>query len=621
MLAKSISLRINPEKILSNVSPLLLGHFIENMFDCIDPGLHAQVLVSRGFEFPDENGDGVSDPWYPEGNGEFYLDTEKAISPSYSQRIRSLENKEGCGIAQDDLLFHKDESYEGSFWLYAEAPASVQLTVVTESNQVLFSKEYIAVANKWTKYSFCFFSACEQVGKLRISVFGGAEVWLDQVSLMPGNAVCKTWPEVIKYIKKLNPSVMRFPGGCFADCYHWQDGIGEPDFRPARPNAHWDGTEENGFGTDEFIALCRELDCEPMICINFGSGTPEEAAGWVEYCNGAPDSKYGALRAANGHAEPYGVRYWDIGNEAFADWEIGHCDADEYCKRFLDFANAMRKVDPEIKLIACGGDGNSSDQSWNRTLCQKIGHIVDFLGVHNYTPLTEKKYPDPEKQYYAVAGAPVQYENRMRETAKVLQTFAPNMKLAVTEWNCNYQDGSDQEQTMEAAICNAGMINAFFRMGEILPITMISDLINGWPGGIIRSRNGKCFGTPSYHVLSMYAQAKPAALLDCSYSSPGYSAEDVGNLKKTERVPFVDIVACKTEEDQICIFVVNRDLNEGCSVFFPEGMMATSITTITSNGYNDRNTQEEEVIIPQKSEGMFEKLDICPCSVSMIYLG
>ena len=124
--------------------------------------------------------------------------------------------------------------------------------------------------------------------------------------------------------------------------------------------------------------------------------------------------------------------------------------------------------------------------------------------------------------------------------------------LAVTEWNCNYQDGTEQEQTMEAAICNAGMLNAFIRMGSAVHISMISDLINGWPGGIIRSRNGYCYGTPSYYVLAMYAQARPTSLLSCQYDSPDYAAAEVGNLKAFPHIPYLDVAACKTEDERIC---------------------------------------------------------------------
>lgn len=617
---RNIRLQIKADEIAGTISPLLFGQFIENMYDCIDPGLHAQLLVSRGFEYPDSNDDGVSEPWFPEGEGEFALDFSRILAPSYSQRIRCLGEEKPCGIAQSGLALYNGEDYTGYFWLYVEQAVPVRVTVLSEQGAEIFAETYTPEEKAWKRYEFHLHSACDQKVSLHFSVCQAGEIWLDQTSLMPDGAVGHVWPDVMRRIKSLRPSIMRFPGGCFADCYHWRDGVGERDLRPARPNAHWGGTEENGFGTDEFISFCREVNCEPMICVNFGSGTPEEAANWVEYCNGSTDSRYGALRAANGHPEPYGVKYWDIGNEAFADWEIGHCNAEEYCRRFMIFSNAMRKVDPTIRLIACGGDGNSSDQEWNTYLCQGLGQAADYLGIHNYTPLTGAKYPDAREQYYAVVGAPIQYEERMRETERVLRGNSESMRLAVTEWNCNYQDGTYQEQTMEAAVCNGGMLNSFIRLGDMLALTMISDLVNGWPGGIIRSARGKCFGTPSYHVLALYAQAEPTELLACEYHSPTYSAKAVGNLKEMEEIPLIDMVTCRTKDDRLCLFVINRDLENTYTIQLPEGFFASSISTVSAEHFNARNTQNEEKIVPNSIGGEFAEFPVPPCSVNRVYL-
>lgn len=616
-----IDLHLDPDKSLGPISPLLFGQFIENMYDCIDPGLHAQLLQSRGFENPDDNGDGVSDPWVAVGEGVHSLDSAPVLAPSRSQHLRHTGTKAPCGVAQGELLLLEHETYAARFWVYAEKAARVEAAVTAQDDgRTLYQGAFSAMPGRWVRHSFRLRAAHRQRVRFSLSVCDGAEVWLDQTALTPESAVARVWPDVYGYIRSLRPSVIRFPGGCFADSYHWEDGIGPVDSRPARPNGHWGGVEDNAFGTDEFLALCRELDCAPMICVNFGSGTPEEAAHWVEYCNGPADSPYGARRAANGHPAPYGVRYWDIGNEAFADWEIGHCDAAEYCARFTRFAEAMTAVDPGIELIACGGDGNSADQAWNATLSREIGHLAAYLGIHNYTPLTGEKYPDAWAQYYAVAGAPVQYEKRLRETARVIQSQGRLMKLAVTEWNCNYQDGSEREQTMEAAVCNAGMLHAFFRLGEQVPIAMISDLVNGWDGGIIRSRHGMCYGTPTYHVLCLYAQAAPRKLLGCKYAAPCYGAEAVGNLEKADEIPVVDVVACGTADGGRCLFVVNRDLEARAVLHLPRGLTATAVTTIAAADFTAANTWNSETVVPREVRGVWERLDIAPCSVTRVTL-
>lgn len=620
LLTKRIQLNLHREQRETPISPLLFGHFIENMYDCIDPGLYAQVLTSRGFEHPDKNNDGVSEPWYAVGEGEYALDTEKHLAPTYSQRITCSANCIPCGIAQDGLPLHAEQVYSGGVWLYSEYPMTVSAEIYTESGEELYYETWESVPGQWTKKEFEFAARKDEKAKITLLLRSAGTVWFDQASVMPKRAMCTVWPDIMARIRNLHPGIIRFPGGCFADTYHWQDGIGAVDFRPARPNAHWGGTEENGFGTDEFISLCRELECEPMICVNFGSGTPEEAAHWVEYCNGASATEYGALRAQNGHPEPYNVKYWDIGNEVFADWEVGHCNVEEYCARFKSFAQAMRRVDPTIKLVACAGDGNSDDRCWNEAVCTNLEDCCNYLGIHNYTPLTGKPCRDEEKRYYAVAGAPLVYFKRMKETSELLSHCNSKIKLAVTEWNCNYQDGTNQEQTMESAVCNAGMLHAFFRMGEALPIANISDLVNGWPGGIIRSAGGKCYGIPTYHVLSMYAAAQPTTLLKCEYESPLYNADALGNLPAHDGIPTVDIALCKTKDARLCLFAVNRSLEESFELAFSDNYRVNSALVLQGSSQNELNSYENEHIIPREKKVVNDCPVLPPCSVSCIYL-
>lgn len=602
------------------ISPLLFGHFIENMYDCIDPGLHAQLLMSRGFECPDGNADGISEPWYAVGKGVYCMDSETCLAPSYSQRIIGSADAVPCGIAQAGLSLHAGETYIGSIWLYSESGQSVSLTIRGEEGAALYNVSWDSVPGQWIKKEYEFTAPKEESAEICVLLEGAGTLWLDQLSLMPKSAVCTIWPDVMARIRQLHPGIIRFPGGCFADTYHWQDGIGAVDRRPARPNEHWGGVEQNGFGTDEFISLCRELECEPMICVNFGSGTPEEAAHWVEYCNGAATTEYGALRAENGHIEPYNVKYWDIGNESFAEWEVGHCDAEEYCARFKAFAEAMRGVDPAIKLIACAGDGNSDDRRWDEAVCTNLEAQCDYLGIHNYTPLTGKPCEDEEGRYYAVSAAPHVYYKRMKGIVSLLERFESKIKLAVTEWNCNYQDGTNQEQTMESAVCNAGMLHTFFRLGEMLPIANISDLANGWPGGILRSAGGKCCGTPTFHVLSMYAAAHPIELLECEYTCPAYNAAAVGNLPAQENVPTVDIVLCKTAEQRLCLFAVNRSLEDAFTLSLPEAYKAQTSLVLKAVSPNAANSIAQEDIVPCEEEVRNNTPVLPPCSVSRIYL-
>ena len=211
-------------------------------------------------------------------------------------------------------------------------------------------------------------------------------------------------PELVEAIRAIHPALIRYPGGCFADGYHWQDGIGPRASRPLRANRAWGKLgpqagppEDNHFGTDEFLQLCAAVGAEPMLTVNVGSGTAQEAADWVEYANGSASTRWGAEREKNGHAAPYGVKYWFIGNEIFGIYETGHLMPEQYVKVFREYARAMRAVDPSIKLIAVGNHfsrSKASKMDINRQVIEGTAGEIDYLSVHQYVhpPLQLEDY-------------------------------------------------------------------------------------------------------------------------------------------------------------------------------------------------------------------------------------
>ena len=160
--------------------------------------------------------------------------------------------------------------------------------------------------------------------------------------------------DVLAAARDWGVTILRWPGGDFASQYHWEDAIGPVQNRTRKYNAAWLEEESNHFGTDEFMAYCKKVGGEPYLCINAGTGTVEEAANWVEYCNATGNTHYANLRRKNGHAEPYGVRYWGLGNEIYGPWQVGHKNAEDYIKFAVESAKLMRWVDPTIRLVACG---------------------------------------------------------------------------------------------------------------------------------------------------------------------------------------------------------------------------------------------------------------------------
>ena len=191
--------------------------------------------------------------------------------------------------------------------------------------------------------------------------------------------------DVFDVVKQLDVSILRWPGGNFASGYNWKDGIGPKDQRPTRIDLAWNDLESNRFGTDEFLRYCEMLGTEPYICINAGLGTIDDARHWVEYCNESRHTYWADQRRKNGREEPYKVKYWALGNEIDGPWQMGHKNAEEYSKFALETAKAMRLVDRDIKLVACGSSNYGADWiAWNRTVLNTLRNQADYIAIHTY---------------------------------------------------------------------------------------------------------------------------------------------------------------------------------------------------------------------------------------------
>ena len=628
--------RINVEitENTKDMNPLIFGHFVEFMRDCIDQGMWAQVLKNRGFDkrkdIPEGVVDGnpeVADGWVRTGSKntfEIELDAEESLSrDGHAQRINCYNAYDGyVGVAQNDLYLENKE-YSGYIWMKASGNVEVEVCVREKEGGKIFSETF-RVDGVWKKYEFKF---CPEQqtdrGTFEIILPGEGEIWLDSASIMPSDNIEGIWKKVFEHICGLEPPIIRYPGGCFADCYHFEDGIGDIDTRPYRRNRHWGGFTDNSFGTDEFVSFCRRIGCEPMICVNFGSGTPEEAADWVEYCNGAPDTPFGRLRAENGHPEPYGIRYWDIGNEIFGDWEIGHSSAEDYADRYLEFYHVMKAKDESIVFMVCGGDGDDRSQEWNETLRRKIGASMDALCLHMYAlkSMNGEKH-DNRDVYYAVTGSVKKYEEILRESYRLMnEKNEKKMLTAVTEYNLGTIVDSYREQTLEAAVFNAGMLNMFMRNSEKILMCNYSDLVNGWPGGCIVSKNGDAFGTGNYYVLKMYSESGIDKICEVRTDSPVYSTTGkIGNVEPLEDVPFVDLAAGRDKNGNLVLFAVNRSLDEEFCVVTEKRYGEAEVTEICSEKTSDINSPENMCMIPRtRMEEASEKgIIIRPHSVNRI---
>jgi alpha-N-arabinofuranosidase len=583
------------------VNPYLFGHFVEDIRDHMEAML-AYPLKDMDFEGEGEGRGAVSGCWSAYTNGRNTGYALEAPAPKHSGRavrIRILSDDEAyAGIAQPAALKGPME-----YKVQLVARASVELRhVVVEAvdrrTEERLGHALIELAShNWQEYGAELFvsRACADA-EVRVYVPDGhprwadhvstGMLWLDHVSLLPVDSIGLVKREVLEMTQALNAGMMRLAGN-YISAYHFEHGIGPVLERPVMYNEAWGGSTCKYFGTDEFIRFCRELQVEPLICVNDGSGTPGEAARWVEYCNGSADTPMGAKRAANGFPEPYNVKYWEIGNEVWGAWQVGTCSADRFAERCVSFAEAMKAADPSLVILACG----HTDQTWNRAVLDIAGEHINYLTLHLYHGYgrfgLERDAP-AEERYKAMATFPEWTRDSIRQTAEQIRANAKHrhIKLAITEYNTMYypntvRKGLPDEHTLGAAVANAANLNEMLRQSDIVHIGSFSDLVNGWLGGCIRVGDyyadqycGKksgwsgqpltVYGTPSYEVLKLYAgrsigRMLPAGAVCGTFSVHSNKPAPFG----LDALPDLDVAACLNEEGSlITVFIVNRSLRE-----------------------------------------------------------
>jgi len=407
-----------------------------------------------------------------------------------------LHGKGGeTGLEQTPFCLRAGETYKGSLWARGEASGGLVVRLTGGGIQ-LAEQSLTAPGAEWAEFPFTFKpSANCSAATLQVGLTGEGTVWLDQVSLMPERARQEGGfrPDLLKAIADLRPPIIRWPGGCFAEFYRWKDGIGPQHKRVKYPISIWEDQDTNSLGTDEFIDLCRRVGAEPLIVVNIGSHEEEseraayieEACQWIEYCNGAADTEWGKVRAANGHPEPYGVQYWEIDNET---WFMG---VERYIEAVQQFAPAMRKADPSIKLAACGSAG--FDLGWNRAIIEACAPLIDYCSIHHY------ENPD------AFAEGPNNYEKFFRKTAKLIAESAnPNLKIYVSEWNAQSTD-------WRTGLYCGGLLNAFERCGDFLeiggPALFLRHLsATDWDNAFVNFDQCTCFPAPNYVVMKLWRE-------------------------------------------------------------------------------------------------------------------
>ena len=343
--------------------------------------------------------------------------------------------------------------------------------------------------------------------------------------------------DVMEATRNLGVTMLRWPGGNFASGYNWIDGIGPRDQRPVRRDHAWGALESNRFGTDEFLQYCERLKVEPYLCINAGLGTVEQARNWVEYCNEPADTAWARQRRKNGRDQPWGVKYWGLGNEIDGPWQLGHKNAADYATFALEAAKAMRRADESIRLIASGSSNfgaNSDWIGWNRTVLERLKTEIDYLSLHTYIGNADNKF----EKFLAVSrdlDDRIEVVEGQIKAARVGVANARPIHIAFDEWNVWYRarntggefaigrTGLEEQYNYEDALAMGMFYNSFFRHAGSVKMANLAQLVNVI-APIFTNKDGMFLQT-IYFPLAEYARQSGNASLQVQVDSPQYKPD------------------------------------------------------------------------------------------------
>ncbi|MDR2058114.1 MAG: alpha-N-arabinofuranosidase [Dysgonamonadaceae bacterium] len=444
-------------------------------------------------------------------------------------------------------------------------------------------------------------------------IYGG--YWVGEGSSIPNTRGIRN--DIVTALKDIQIPNLRWPGGCFADEYHWMDGIGPRDKRPKMVNTHWGGvTEDNSFGTHEFLDLCEQLDCEPYISGNLGSGSVEEMSKWVEYITFDGESPMSNLRKQNGREKPWKVKFWGVGNE---NWGCGgNMTPDYYSDQYRRYATYCRNYgDNYLFKIACGP--NSGDYNWTETMMKNVGYGMQGLSLHYYTTPTGnwgKKGSATqfnETEYFNTISNTLVMEDLISKHSTIMDKYDPQKRIGLMtdEWGIwtDVEPGTNpgflyQQNTLRDAILAGINLNIFNNHCDRVKMANIAQTVNVLQAVILTDKE-KMLLTPTYWVYYLYKVHQEATLLPVSITSNTYEL----NGKKIDAV---SVSASKDVSGKIHITLVNIDPNKAQTIEIElRGVTAEKVSgkILTSAKINDYNSFENPntVIVKDFNEAKLNK--------------
>ncbi|KAH7324318.1 glycoside hydrolase superfamily [Stachybotrys elegans] len=419
--------------------------------------------------------------------------------------------------------------------------------------------------------------------------------------------------DVIEAMRELRVPVVRYPGGNFIATYHWLDGVGPRDKRPARPELAWIGTETNQFGTDEFLKWCEVVGTEPYFCLNFGTGTLDEALGWVEYCNSDRNSYYANMRRKNGREKPYNVKYWALGNEVWGPWQVEQMTKEDYAKKAYQWAKALKLLDPSITLILCGETGHAEWDAYVLKQCVKFdvhglggsttASLIDMHSIHIYTASEDHVQnavaPRSAERAIQIAAALVdlaRIENQVPPTVR-------KQKICFDEWNvwdpsrAPGEEGAEEKYTLSDALAVGAWLNVFIRQSQHVGMANIAQSVNvisplmTTPRGLVKQTTWWPLLLFSRHMRGSTVAAHVRSAEYTGATSPAW-------IRGAIETPWLDVSAALDAEGWVNLAVVNvheaRDMET--DVLGVRDGAEVQVFTVTGEGVKVTNTEDKQEV-------------------------
>lgn len=463
------------------------------------------------------------------------------------------------------------------------------------------------------------------------SIYGGFYVGEDNTTIPHTNGVRN---DVIDALKKLKVANLRWPGGCFADTYQWKDGIGPKSERPTIVNTWWGNvTEDNSFGTHDFLNMCEALGTEPYLAGNIGSGTVQDLMDWVQYVNFEGESPMSKLRRENGREKPWNVKFWGVGNEA---WGCGgNMTPDYYANEYRKYATFMAGWTNEGGLFRIASGANSEDYNWTEVLMKNIpSNMVSGVALHHYSVIDwGKKGPSTtftDQQYFTTMKRALFMDELITKHSAIMDKYDPEKKVAlvVDEWGGWYEvePGTNpgflyQQNTMRDAMIAGATLNIFHKHAERVRMANLAQTVNVLQAVILTDEE-KMLLTPTYHVMEMYNVHQDATLLPLEVKSGDFVVEG-------EKLPAISASASRDQQGRTHVSLVNIDHKKAQEITINiEGGKYKGVSgrVLASKNIQDHNTfQAPDKIKPEvfkgaKLKGNTLTVTLPPASVAVLEL-